>query len=200
MSSQSSALGPLSAAAADFERELARYEKISNELGRTTVHSQKTLSRTQKLLGESAECEDALGQRLRALLEAMNGARDTQQTCMEKTLAAAKNLQNRASEFTALLERVSALGARARDTSEPAIAALTESAKGEQNSGLLGSLEDLGDQMLSIVKEAELIAKDAEHGDWPDISRDVQSLRQQVIAAHGKIVQATTTVGTRLLS
>jgi hypothetical protein len=200
MSSQSSGHGPLSEAAADFERELARYEKISNELMRTTVRSQKTLSRTQKLLGESAECEDALGARLRALLEAMNGARDTQQACMEKTLAAARNLQTRAGEFTALLERVSALGARARDTSEPAIQALTESAKGEQSSGLMGSLEELGDKMLGIVKEAEAIEQDAASGDWPDISRDVQSLKQQVIAAHGKIVQATGTVGSRLLS
>jgi len=200
MSSPTSGLGPLSAAAADFERELARYERISNELSRTTVRSQKTLSRTQKLLGESAECEDALGQRLRALLEAMNGARDTQQTCMEKTLGAAKNLQQRASEFTALLERVSALGAQARDTSEPAIQALTESAKGEQSSGLMSSLEELGDKMLNIVKEADAIEKDAVSGDWPDIARDVQSLKQQVIAAHGKIVQATGTVGSRLLS
>jgi chromosome segregation ATPase len=200
MSSPSSVLGPLSEAAADFERELQRYEKISNELSRTTVRSQKTLSRTQKLLGESAECEDALGQRLRALLEAMNGARDTQSACMEKTLAAAKNLQARATDFTALLERVAALGQRAKETSEPAIQALTESSKGEQSSGLLGSLEELGDRMLSIVHEADAIAKDADSGDWPDISRDVQSLRQQVIAAHGKIVQATSSVGPRLLS
>jgi len=200
MSSSSTAPGPLAEAAADFERELQRYEKISSELERTTVRSQKTLSRTQKLLGDAAECEDSLGQRLRALLEAMNGSRDTQQRCMEKTLAAARGLQTRANEFTALLERVAALSTRAREASEPAIVALTESNKGDQSSGLLGSLENLGDRMLGIIREAEQIGKDAESGDWPDIARDVGSLKQQVIAAHGKIVQATSSVGPRLLS
>lgn len=200
MGSQSSSSSPLSEAAADFERELARYEKISNELGRTTVRSQKTLSRTQRLLTESAECEEALGQRLRKMLEAMNGSRDKQQVCMEQTLSAAKNLQTRANEFTALLERVTALGARARETSEPAIEALTESANGQRDSGLLGSLEALGDRMLAIIREAEEIARDAEQGDWPDIARDVQSLRQQIVSAHGRVVQATTAMGPQLLS
>lgn len=200
MSSQSPSSGPLTEAAADFERELARYEKISNELGRTTVRSQKTLSRTQRLLTESAECEEALGQRLRKMLEAMNGSRDKQQVCMEQTLAAAKNLQTRANQFTALLERVTALGARARETSEPAIEALTESAKGQRDAGLLGSLEALGDRMLAIIREAEEISRDADQGDWPDIARDVQSLKQQIVSAHGRVVQATTAVGSQLLS
>ena|ERR1700712_3397997 len=199
MSSQSSS-GPLSEAAAEFERELTRYEKISSELGRTTVRSQKTLSRTQRLLTESAECEEALGQRLRSMLEAMNGSRDKQQSCMETTLAAAKNLQTRANEFTALLERVSALGNRARETSEPAIAALTDSANGQRDAALLESLETLGDRMLGIIRDAEEIARDAEQGDWPDIARDVQSLRQQIIAALGRVKQATSAVGSQLLS
>ncbi|MDB4988036.1 MAG: hypothetical protein JWN04_3214, partial [Myxococcaceae bacterium] len=171
-----------------------------SELSRTTVRSQKTLSRTQKLLTESAECEDALGQRLRAMLEAMNGSRDKQQSCMEQTLAAAKNLQTRANEFTALLERVSELGNRARETSEPAIEALSESANGGRGAALLSSLEQLGDRMLIIIRDAELIAKDADQGDWPDIARDVQSLKQQVISAHGRVVQATTSIGAQLLS
>jgi hypothetical protein len=200
MSSQSPSPGPLSEAAADFERELARYEKISDELGRTTVRSQKTLSRTQRLLTDSAECEEALGQRLRKMLEAMNGARDKQQVCMEQTLAAAKNLQTRANEFTALLERVAALGTRARETSEPAIEALTESARGQRDATLLGSLEALGDRMLAIIREADEITRDADQGDWPDIARDVQRLKQQISAAHGSVVQATTTVGSHLLS
>jgi hypothetical protein len=198
----------LSEAAANFEHELERYEKISGELSRTSVKSQKTLHRTQRLLTESAECEDALGQRLRSLLESMNGARDRQQSCMEQTMAAAKNLQTRANEFTALLERVAALGNRARETSEPAVAAIERSRgvgplgadapPGEP--GLLGSLETLGDQMLSIIREAELISHDADVGDWPDIARDVQSLRQQMVSAHGRVIQATSAVGSQLLS
>jgi len=191
--------GPLAEAAAAFERELERYESISAALGRTIVRSQKTLSSTQRLLVESTECEEALGVRLRVLLDAMNGARDTQQRCMEQTLEAARALQTRANEFTALLERVAALGTRARETSEPA-AKVLEDSKGDAGLELVRSLEELGDQMSVIIREADAIARDAEQGDWPDISRDVHSLKQQVVSAHGRIVQACTSVSSRILS
>ena len=190
----------LTEAAQAFERELARYNKISAELGRTTVRSQKTLQRTQRLLSDSADCEETLGTHLRTLLEAMNRARDTQQACMEQTLSAAQHLQQRANEFTALLERVAALGARARETSEPAAQALVQRSQGERGHVLLSSLEQLGDRMVGIIKEADLIAKDAEAGDWPDIARDVRSLKQQVEAAHGRVAQACTAVGSQVLS
>jgi ABC-type transporter Mla subunit MlaD len=200
MGHPSTPLGPLSAAATEFERELAHYEKIAAELSRTPVRSQKTLARTQKLLTESAECEQTLGTRLRSLLEAMNGARDRQQQAMEQTLAAARALETRATEFTALIERVAALGTRARDTSEPAMQALADSKQEEQGGVLMRSLEQLSDRMQAIIHDAEQIARDAESGDWPDVARDVQSLKQQVIAAHGKVVQATSAAGPRILS
>lgn len=188
------------AAAAEFERELARYEKISAELGRTSVRSHETLNRTQQLLSEAAACEEALGARLQGLLAAMNLSRDKQQACMAQTLAAARTLQERANEFTALLERVSALGQRARETSEPAIQALSETVRGDAREGLVGSLEALGEQMVGIIHEADAIATEADRGDWPDISRDVRSLKQQVEAAYGRVRQACTSVSERLLS
>ncbi len=200
MGHSSTPSSPLSAAAAEFERELARYEKIAAELARTPVRSQKTLVRNQKLLTESAECEQELGVRLRALLEAMNGSRDKQQQAMEQTLAAARSLETRAVEFTALLERVAALGTRARETSEPAVQALEESKQGEPGAALMRSLEQLGDRMQTIIREADQIGRDAEAGEWPEVARDVQSLKQQVIAAHGKLVQATHAAGPRILS
>ncbi|MET0341894.1 MAG: hypothetical protein ABW252_12890 [Polyangiales bacterium] len=200
MSVPASAPRSLSAAAADFERELARYEKLAAELRRTKVHSQKTLSRTQKLLGEATECEEALGDRLRSLLEAMNGARDAQQACMEQTLTSAHELQRRATAFTTLLERVAALGTKARESSEPAIEAITRSSQGERGPQLMSSLEALGDRMVAVIAEADHIAQDAESDDWPEIARDVKSLKQQMQAAHGRVVQACTAVGEQLLS
>ena len=200
MSANAGTQGSLSAAATDFERELTRYEKLAGELSRTTVRSQKTLSRTQRLLGEAAACEEALGARLRTLLEAMNGARDVQQRCMEQTLAAARSLQTRATAFTTLLERVTALGVRARETSEPAIEALAKSSAGESGDTLMSSLEALGDRIAEIIAEATQLAKDADEGDWPDIARDVNSLKQQMQAAHGRVLQACASVGEQLLS
>jgi hypothetical protein len=54
--------------------------------------------------------------------------------------------------------------------------------------------------MLGIIHDADQIARDAEQGDWPDIARDVLSLKQQIIAALGRVKQATSAVGSQLLS
>jgi len=139
MTTQPKHEGPLTAAAAAFEHELERYERLTSELGRTPVRSDKSLSRTKRLLSEAAECEEGLGRLLHGLLAAMQGARDKQQTSMERVLEAAHGVQTRASEFTALLERVAELGHKARD-GKLSIADLTGGTFTISNGGVYGSL------------------------------------------------------------
>src|SRR4051812_39798978 len=113
MSTQPKTTSSLAEAAAAFERELEQYEKLTSELKRTPVRSEKTLQRTKRLLNESVECEQQLGILLQGLLVAMNCARDRQQVCMELALEAVQSVQTRALEFQTMLERVSDLGQKA---------------------------------------------------------------------------------------
>jgi len=191
----SSSPNPLTTAAAAFEQELARYEKVSLELKRTKVTSQKTLHRTQRLLGESVESEEELGVRLQALLEAMNGARQRQQTSMEMALAAAQELQTRAGMFTELLARVSALGQRARDAGGPVAQIVAEKASGGSADHILALLHEVSAQMSEIVGEANAIEQAATADEWPEIAKEVRSLRQQVQSAHAKVLSTCSDVG-----
>ncbi len=191
---------PLTAAALAFEQELARYEKICSELHRGKVSSQKTLTRTQRLLGESVECEEELGAKLRLLLDAMNGARDKQQASMEWALAAAQDLQKRADMFTELLTRVNALGEQARDVSGPVAAIVAEKDAGASPDRLLSLLNAVSTQMSGIIAEATAIEKAADADDWPEIAREVRSLKQQVQSAQAKVVSTCGSVGARASS
>jgi hypothetical protein len=191
---------PLTAAALAFEQELSRYEKICTELHRSKVTSQKTLTRTQRLLGESVECEEELGGKLRLLLEAMNGARDKQQTSMEWALAAAQDLQKRADMFSELLARVNALGEQARDISGPVAAIVAEKDAGASADRLLTLLHGVSAKMTDIIREATALEKAADDEDWPELAREVRSLKQQVQSAHGKVVSTCGNVGARASS
>jgi hypothetical protein len=180
----------LAGAATEFETELARYEKITSELRRTPVTSEKTLQRTRRLLGECAECEQQLSVLLQQLLQAMNRARDRQQTCMQHSLDAASSLQSRANEFQELLERVAKLGQLARDVNEPVSIVNTSKEEGASTERMLAALNEVGARIDGTLREADSISAAATDGDWPEIAREVKNLKQQMQAARGRVMEA----------
>jgi chromosome segregation ATPase len=190
--------GALSAAAAAFEQELTQYEKVCAELRRTTVRSEKTLSRTRRLLVESTECEQALETRLQALLQAMNGTRDRQQACMEATLLAARQVSERATQFGELMARVAALGERTQEVSQPAAEVIAQAGGGAASA--LPPLNQVAERMALVLSEADAIASSADEADWPEVAREVKNLRQQLHAAHAKVLEARGKLEKRVLS
>ncbi len=182
--------GPLAAAATAFEAELSRYEELTAELSRGSISSEKALTRAKKQLGESAECEERLGECLKAVITAMEGARGRQETCMEQGLAAAQRLQARAEKFFAFTERFAALGLRAREVNEPVAAVAARKSQGAPAAELLAGLRDVLARTEGIIADAEGLARDAESADWSDISRAAESLKQQVQSARNRVLLA----------
>ena len=180
----------LTGAASEFETELARYEKITAELKRTPVTSDKTLQRTRRLLSECAECEQRLSELLQQLLRAMNQRATDQQTYMQHSLEAANSLQSRAHEFQSLLERVTRLGELARDVNEPVSVVNANRAEGASTEQMLAALNEVGARIDGTLREAESIGAAADTGDWPEIAREVKSLSQQMQAARGRVREA----------
>jgi polyhydroxyalkanoate synthesis regulator phasin len=185
----------LAEAAAAFERELANYEKLSLELARSPVRSEKTLSRARKVLNDAGDSEAELGRKLEDLSKAMVHARDRQQACMARIQEAMQGAQARADEFTALLERVAALGNKARDVNEPVARVLAARSSGEDPATLLASLSEVDSRMQDVVSDAETIFEDANKGDWPEVAKDVKSLQQQVQSVRNKVKQACVELG-----
>jgi hypothetical protein len=181
---------PLTAAAAAFEQALETYEKLSLELERTPVRSEKTLSRARKLLQEASDSESELGRLLMGLSQAMNGARDRQQGCMDRVNKATTGAQQRAEEFRSLLERVTALGDKAKDVNEPVSKVLSAKINGGDPEAILASLEDVNTRLSDVVTDAEAVLEAADTGDWPEIARDVKSLKQQIQSVRAKVQSA----------
>lgn len=199
MASPPRTVGPLAGAADQFEQELTRYERLASELARTTVQSEKSLERKRRLLEEFSESELELGERLKALLTAMNGARERQQRGMEVALAAANELRERATLFSELMAKVAALGERARSASQPAgplLAQPDEKASAE----MLAPLDQVGEQIHGVLLDADAIANSAMEQNWPEVARDVKSLRQQLSSMHAKVTRLRADVAKRTLS
>jgi DNA repair exonuclease SbcCD ATPase subunit len=192
-------VGKLAGAADHFEQELARYERLSSELARTTVQSEKSLGRKRHLLDEFTESEAELGVRLKSLLVAMNEARERQQHCMEVAVKAATDLRERAEQFSELMAKVTELGERARTASQPAGPLLTE-ADAKVSAEALAPLDHVSEQIHSVLSEADAIARSASAQNWPEVARDVNSLRQQLSSMHAKVTRLRADVARRTLS
>ncbi len=119
--------GSLTVAAGALEAEIKRFEDLVAELGRLGVNSEKSLGRARQLLEEVAGYEQRLGTHLRELSLAMQrsagapGSRDEAGARERRADPAPSRGTQRM-----LLERVNALGERARDINEPMAALSAE--------------------------------------------------------------------------
>lgn len=192
-------VGKLAGAADHFEQELARYERLSGELARTSVQSEKSLGRKRQLLDQFTDSEAELGVRLKALLVAMNEARERQQHCMDVAVRAATELRERAEQFSALMDQATQLGERARAATQPADSFLSQG-DAQVSSEALAPLDHVSEQIRNVLSEADALASSASEQNWPEVARDVNSLRQQLSSMHAKVTRVRAEVAKRTLS
>jgi hypothetical protein len=191
--------GALTAAAAAFDAALTRFEAASEELERMEIVSEKSLQRARRALEGCAEQEQELSAHLQAFAAAMQTSQARQQKCMEATVAAANRIKARFDERNALLERVAALGLRAREINDPVVAAMEQDAKegGAPTAALLTSLEEFGANTDAIIAEADSLMRAAKDSDWEDIERDAHTLKQQLMSALNKVRVIQRNIATR---
>lgn len=189
--------GPLTLAAAALEAELSSFEDIVTELGRLHVNSDKTLQRARQALESCSTFETRLADKLKGFAEAMQSMQAKQQQCMLDALEHAKRIQERNDARNALLERVTALGLRAREINAP-MADLVDEGTGEgEASKILAKIQDVGDRLESVIVEAAAVTTAARESDWADIARDADALKQQLQSARNKVLVAQRNVASR---
>jgi hypothetical protein len=187
---------PLAAAAAALETELGRYEATSAELDSLPLTSDKTLQRARKVLEECAAHQERLAVLLPAFAQAMQVAQARQQECMEVTARGTAKIKTRFEERMALLERVALLGQSAQEINEP-VAAVLEGGEEKAPAELLKSLDEVGARTEAVIAEADAVQRAAQEGDWLDIARDADALKQQLQAARNKVLIAQRNVASR---
>lgn len=174
---------PLLIAAKALSDDLSRFEALSTELGHLSINSQKSLQHAGQSLEACSVHEAKLAESLGAFAQAMQHLHLTQQRCMEQAAAAAEHVRKRQLERAGLEERLALLGHKAREISlpmpEPSTALSSE---------LLGPLEQLEQRLSELVSEVGEVCELAQNQDWQDLTRETQSLREQLQALRNRVL------------
>ena len=181
---------PLVASAEAFDRTLQRFAALAAGLRKGTLDSQKNLERAAETLKEVAACEEELQAHAQALMAALGGARDAQQAQAEAVRVRALEIQARSEELARLMRGFEAIGndAAALNASAQQLAARKRTPDEMVKDGeLLAGLDELQERMSAVLAAGETLAADARAADFDDLSRKVDSLRQQILSARNKI-------------
>jgi hypothetical protein len=188
---------PLVAAATALDDELRAYDDLAGEARRTKFDSEKSLHRGMRIVQESQERNDVIQEKLRALVAQIEHARERQVQSLTTLVEAASTLQARAQEHEALMARFVALAESAQRVNALALELSEKRRAGASDSELLQGLGEIQMQMASVVGEAEALAQRAAEQSWPELSRQADAVRQQVLAAKNKLALAHETVAKR---
>jgi hypothetical protein len=181
---------PLVASAEAFDETLRRFAALSDGLRKGSLDSQRNLERAAEALKQVAGCEQELQAHAQALTAALANARDAQQTQAEVIRQRALEIQSRGEELARLLRGFEAIGkdATALNASAQQLAARKRTPDEMVKDGaLLAGLDELQERMAAVGAAAEKLAADARASDFEDLSRKVDSLRQQILAARNKV-------------
>jgi hypothetical protein len=179
----------LMAAALAFDEELDRFGRLAEAVGRGPLNSQKNLERAAHMFDDIGQAEKRLGEAAQALVTALNAARQKQETHAAAIQRRAALIEQRTATAAELLQRYGAMGQKAADLNELALGIAARSSNGGDgaDSDLLGSLSELRTRMAEVAAGAGNLTAAAREVDFEDIARQADSLRQQIMAADGKV-------------
>jgi chromosome segregation ATPase len=181
---------PLLGAAEAFDTELGRFGRLADSARKGKLDSQRSLQRAAEALKEVADSEELLQQHAQVLMSALAAARDLQQTQAEAVRARATEIQTRTEVYADLMRRFQALGEDAVDLNARGqqLAGKTRSAaEMAADPDLASGLDDLQQRMSDVSERAQALATAAHEADFEDVSRQADSLRQQLLSARNKI-------------
>jgi uncharacterized coiled-coil DUF342 family protein len=181
---------PLVASAEAFDAALTRFAALSAGLRKGALDSQRNLERAAEVLKEVAGCEEEMQAHAQALMTALGAARDAQQAQAEAVRVRALEIQGRTEELARLMRGFEAIGkdAAALNATAQQLAARKRTPDEMVKDGeLLAGLDELQERMTTVLDAGEKLAADARQADFEDLSRKIDSLRQQILAARNKI-------------
>jgi chromosome segregation ATPase len=190
----------LVSSATELEIELERWEELVVEAGEMDVTSDKQLQHAKSVLESCSAAERTMAEQLHAFVSAMQDLQARQRTCMEKTVRAARRVQERVEGRSALLERFAELGRQAAEINEPVATVMKAIGDQAPADDLVGPLAAVAEKTEAVASTAEAVAQAAREADWLDIAREADALKQQIQSVKNKVVTAHRNVATRASS
>jgi hypothetical protein len=190
MTKKETSQSELLSAAHEFDSELTRFSRLTEAARRGNLDSQKSLERAAQALQEVANCEEQLSARAQTLMTALAAARDQQQTQAELVQQRAHEIQGRTQEFSDLMKHYQALGADAAELNalgQRLSPGKRDAAAMAADKELLSGLRDLHQRMSRVAESAQELTERAKAARFEDISRQADSLRQQLLSARNKL-------------
>ncbi len=191
---------PLVTEAIALVHELASYSALTDEVSRIAVNSEKSLARASRAVQEASACQERILQHVGALSAAMAETRERQQRDLERMAEAVQRVHARASTFQALITRYGALAEMARSANERASEISARKAAGESVDALRPAVDDLVGRAAEIITGAGELAEAAREGEFDDLTRAVDGLKQQMESARNRITLAQRTLAERASS
>ena len=177
---------PLVLAAAAFDEELAIYARLGELFIKTPLTTLKHLERANQTIGEIADCEQRLQDAGKRLIEALSGARRTQEQLAAEVVAHAPTVQARNAR---LKELMLTMGALATD-----VAGLNAMVLGQ-----VGDAEDptkhadpgaVSAAVLALSERADQLAETSRQADFEELAAQAHSLHQRLKAIGNKLQKA----------
>jgi hypothetical protein len=187
-------------AAAELDEELRAYDDLAQEVRRTPLNSEKGLERALRVVRESTARNDAVQEKLRALVAQIEQARVRQVDSLQALLEGARSVQSRTEEHDAFAQRFAALGASASEVNVLAGEVSSKRNEGASDDVILEGIGRMQKLMTEVVAEAEALSVESAEKDWPDLARQADAIRQQVLAVKNKLSLAQRAVATRASS
>jgi hypothetical protein len=188
---------PLVAAAAALDEELRSYDELAREAQRIKVDSERGLRRAIAVVQESSGRNERIQERLRTLVGEIENARARQVESLNALLEAARTVELRAQQHEALMQRFAALGESAKHVNTLTMELSEKRNAGASETELLQGLQAIQMHMTTVVAEAEALSARAGEEEWPELARQADAVRQQVLSAQNKLALAHKTVATR---
>jgi hypothetical protein len=171
--------------------ELAHFADLGATLDHEAFGTQKSIDRGANALRQVGECETRIGRALTDLVQAINVVRDEQAKTAERIAARAKELEVRGATLRDLAARYEGLGGVAAQVSA-AIRSLptkppSENGGSDSASDAAAALPELIQSVARAAEAAKVLSSDAESQGFPDVGRNAETLRQQILAAQNKM-------------
>ena len=177
----------LQIAAAALDDEIRSFADLATQTKREPLDTDKSMGRAARALAESASFPQRIEEKLRALVAVIEVVRIRQEESVQTLLAVAHTVEKRAKSRDALMQRFGKLGEAAAQINELARDLSMRGREGASSSELLEPLSSLDARMGSVVTEAQAIAEAATAETWPEIARQADALRQQMLSARNKV-------------
>ncbi len=186
-------------AAEAFDDELARFARLAEAARKGPLNSQKSLQRAARAFQEISEAEKRLGEAAQTLVSALTEARQRQEQQALAIQGRAQEIEQRSGIAADLLQRYGAIGEKAAELNTLVLNIAAQGSNGGPvpPSTLLPALGELRTRMADVAEGAQGLTAAAREADFDDIARQVDSLRQQIVAADSKVAAIERTLANR---